>query len=127
MTPQTIFKICTEVLGGDEADGWKARTGRLLGVKPDTIDAFCKGTSRIPPGVWRDLGRLLKRRSNVAWPKLVAEVEAQEKAAPKPPAKAKTQPRSGFHGTPILTWTCARCGWANDNNNGPCRKCGALE
>ena len=24
----------------------------------------------------------------------------------------------------ILTWVCQRCGWANDNNNGPCRKCG---
>lgn len=25
----------------------------------------------------------------------------------------------------ILTWVCQRCGWANDNNDGPCRKCGA--
>ena len=25
----------------------------------------------------------------------------------------------------ILTWVCQRCGWANDNNSGPCRKCGA--
>ena len=24
----------------------------------------------------------------------------------------------------ILTWVCEFCGWANDNNNGPCRKCG---
>jgi rubrerythrin len=24
----------------------------------------------------------------------------------------------------ILTWQCQKCGWANDNNNGPCRKCG---
>lgn len=24
----------------------------------------------------------------------------------------------------ILTWTCSFCMWANDNNNGPCRKCG---
>lgn len=24
----------------------------------------------------------------------------------------------------ILTWVCKFCGWANDNNNGPCRKCG---
>lgn len=23
----------------------------------------------------------------------------------------------------ILTWICKFCGWANDNNNGPCRKC----
>lgn len=23
----------------------------------------------------------------------------------------------------ILTWTCDLCGWNNDNNNGPCRKC----
>jgi hypothetical protein len=27
----------------------------------------------------------------------------------------------------ILTWQCQHCGWANDNNNGPCRKCGATE
>lgn len=27
-------------------------------------------------------------------------------------------------GRPIFTWLCERCGWANDNNNGPCRKCG---
>ena len=25
----------------------------------------------------------------------------------------------------ILTWQCQKCGWMNDNNNGPCRKCGA--
>jgi hypothetical protein len=25
----------------------------------------------------------------------------------------------------ILTWMCQKCGWMNDNNNGPCRKCGA--
>jgi hypothetical protein len=24
----------------------------------------------------------------------------------------------------ILTWTCEFCGWSNDNNDGPCRKCG---
>lgn len=24
----------------------------------------------------------------------------------------------------ILTWVCQFCGWANDNNDGPCRKCG---
>lgn len=26
-------------------------------------------------------------------------------------------------GRPIFTWQCGHCGWANDNNNGPCRKC----
>jgi hypothetical protein len=25
----------------------------------------------------------------------------------------------------IRTWMCQKCGWMNDNNNGPCRKCGA--
>src|SRR5580693_10787991 len=25
----------------------------------------------------------------------------------------------------IFTWQCQKCGWMNDNNNGPCRKCGA--
>jgi hypothetical protein len=25
----------------------------------------------------------------------------------------------------VLTWMCQKCGWMNDNNNGPCRKCGA--
>lgn len=24
----------------------------------------------------------------------------------------------------IITWQCQWCGWANDNNQGPCRKCG---
>lgn len=24
----------------------------------------------------------------------------------------------------ILSWMCQHCGWMNDNNNGPCRKCG---
>jgi len=24
----------------------------------------------------------------------------------------------------IWTWVCKFCGWANDNNPGPCRKCG---
>lgn len=25
---------------------------------------------------------------------------------------------------PILTWICQFCGRGNDNNNGPCHKCG---
>lgn len=25
----------------------------------------------------------------------------------------------------ILTWVCQHCGWANDNNTGPCRNCKA--
>jgi hypothetical protein len=24
----------------------------------------------------------------------------------------------------ILTWNCRFCMWANDNNNGPCHRCG---
>jgi hypothetical protein len=24
----------------------------------------------------------------------------------------------------IITVVCDLCGWANDNNNGPCRRCG---
>jgi hypothetical protein len=24
----------------------------------------------------------------------------------------------------IFTWICSFCRWANDNKNGPCRKCG---
>lgn len=24
----------------------------------------------------------------------------------------------------ILTWNCTFCMWANDNNNGPCHRCG---
>jgi hypothetical protein len=24
----------------------------------------------------------------------------------------------------ITTWLCDFCGWLNDNNPGPCRKCG---
>lgn len=24
----------------------------------------------------------------------------------------------------IITWRCEQCGWANDNNNGDCRRCG---
>jgi hypothetical protein len=27
----------------------------------------------------------------------------------------------------IITWQCQFCGWCNDNNNGPCRKCGKDE
>lgn len=24
----------------------------------------------------------------------------------------------------ILSWRCDFCGWMNDNNNGPCHRCG---
>ncbi len=24
----------------------------------------------------------------------------------------------------IITWICGLCSWANDNNAGPCRRCG---
>jgi hypothetical protein len=23
----------------------------------------------------------------------------------------------------IISWMCEHCGWMNDNNTGPCRKC----
>lgn len=43
------------------------------------------------------------------------------KPNPKKPEKPKKPKPFGF----ILSWMCEKCGWMNDNNNGPCRKCGA--
>ena len=40
----------------------------------------------------------------------------------KKPKGLKLKPGK-ITGVPIFTWVCEHCGWANDNNNGPCRKC----
>lgn len=42
----------------------------------------------------------------------------------KPKPKDTPLPEVKITGRPIFTWQCQHCGWANDNNNGPCRKCG---
>ena len=41
----------------------------------------------------------------------------------KPESHNKYKDGAPFSGV-ILTWLCSHCGWANDNNSGPCRKCG---
>lgn len=125
-----LFIKCAQALVGDvDVVGWKGRIGHLLGIKNDTIDAFSKGDTRVPPGVWQEIDKLLAERRKVPWVGLGKEVAAHLKVMAKTQGqlKAKARPKSGFPGMSIFTWQCQRCGWANDNNNGPCRKCGALE
>jgi hypothetical protein len=52
LSSSDLFTQCGHALCGHGPD-WKARFGQLLGnLKPDKVDAMCKGVSRIPPSLW---------------------------------------------------------------------------
>ena len=57
-TPAALFRRCGIALFGNN-HRWKEQLGIALDIKTDSIDAFSKGASRIPPGVWRDVRHLL--------------------------------------------------------------------
>jgi hypothetical protein len=64
----TTPKIASETLAaaaqflcGDGA-AWKAQFASLIGVRPDSVDAWAKGRSRIPPGVWGAIAALFYKR-----------------------------------------------------------------
>lgn len=49
-----LFMRCGISLCGSGPE-WKEQFGRMLRVKTDTIDAWSKGRSRIPPNIWREI------------------------------------------------------------------------
>lgn len=69
--PGELFQRCGQALCGSGPD-WKAQFGRMLDVKPDTVDAMTKGKSRIPPGVWGDVAAFLHDRLQTNLPALTA-------------------------------------------------------
>jgi DNA-binding transcriptional regulator YdaS (Cro superfamily) len=56
-----LFEIVGKTLFGD-GPMWKAQLAYALGIRPDSVDNMAKGKSRIPPGVWEHLGRLIDGR-----------------------------------------------------------------
>lgn len=57
-TPGQLFRRCGMALFGPDP-GYKVPFGLALGIKTDSIDGMAKDEKRIPPGVWRDVRRLL--------------------------------------------------------------------
>jgi hypothetical protein len=63
MIAQHLFARALQALFGTGHD-WKAQGGAALMIKPDSVDAMTKGTSRIPPGVWKEIADLLQHRAD---------------------------------------------------------------
>ena len=62
MTPSQLFTRALQALFGAGSD-WKAQSAAQLMIKPDSVDAMTKGTSRIPPGIWKEIADLLEHRA----------------------------------------------------------------
>ncbi len=41
---------------------WKEQFGTMLDIRTNTVDNMSKGTSRIPAGIWTEIGRLIQGR-----------------------------------------------------------------
>ena len=61
MTPAELFTRCGEFLCG-LGPKWKEQFGTMLNVRTNTIDNMSKGTSRIPPGIWKEIEGLVDGR-----------------------------------------------------------------
>lgn len=61
MTPAELFTRCGEFLCG-LGPKWKEQFGTMLDVRTNTVDNMSKGTSRIPPGIWNEIERLIDGR-----------------------------------------------------------------
>lgn len=64
MTPANLFTLCGQALCGAGLK-WKEQLAAMLMVQTNTVDNWSKGTSRIPPAVWRELEVELRARTAV--------------------------------------------------------------
>jgi hypothetical protein len=86
LTPPDLLAAIGRALHGE---AYKAPLARDLDMRPDSIDAMSKGTSRVPPGLWRDLWRLLdRRRANLV--DLMAEVDRASPGADRHPSSSRS-------------------------------------
>ncbi|MBI2736611.1 MAG: hypothetical protein HYX38_08730 [Rhodospirillales bacterium] len=70
MNDAQLFTRCGHALCGD-GPRWKEQFADLLGMKTNSVDNMSKGSSRIPPGVWKDIASKLHERE-AALPSLKA-------------------------------------------------------
>lgn len=84
MTPGTLLEQVGRRLHGEH---YKAPLAAELNVRSDTVDAWSKDRSRVPPGVWRDLFRLLdqERARLVDLMAATCRAELAADAAPQTP------------------------------------------
>jgi hypothetical protein len=61
ITQADLFTRCGQSLCGP-GPRWKEQFAGLLQIQTNTVDNMSKGTSRIPPGVWMEIGRSLNDR-----------------------------------------------------------------
>lgn len=61
MNPAELFTRCGQSLCGP-GPKWKEQFAGMLMMQTNTVDNMSKGTSRIPPGVWMEIGRFLQDR-----------------------------------------------------------------
>ena len=57
---ETFTAAAQQLCGGGPL--WKAQFADLIGVRPDSVDAWSKGRSRIPPGIWLAISALFFKR-----------------------------------------------------------------
>jgi hypothetical protein len=60
-----LFTRCGHFLCGG-GTRWKEQFAAMLMVQTNTVDNWHKGTSRVPPGVWREIAGFIQDRENEA-------------------------------------------------------------
>lgn len=77
LPPNELFTRCGHFLCGPHQK-WKEQFASMLMVKTNSIDNMSKGTSRVPPAMWREIADFLRQRSDQAPELLRAAIEAAE-------------------------------------------------
>jgi hypothetical protein len=65
MTPTQLFTHCGQFLCGN-GPKWKEQFAAMLMVKTNTVDNMSKGTSRVPPAMWREIAAYIQDREREA-------------------------------------------------------------
>jgi hypothetical protein len=59
MTPAQLFTRCGQYLCGT-GPRWKEQFAAMLLIKTNTVDNMSKGTSRVPPAMWREIAAYIR-------------------------------------------------------------------
>jgi hypothetical protein len=63
MNPAALFARCGQFLCGN-GPRWKEQFAALLLIKTNTVDNMAKGTSRVPPAIWREIAAFIQDREH---------------------------------------------------------------
>jgi hypothetical protein len=65
MNSAQLFARCGQFLCGT-GPKWKEQFAAMLMVKTNTVDNMSKGTSRVPPAIWREIAAFIQDREREA-------------------------------------------------------------